>query len=183
MGGRNKKKKQQTQSKKTKTEKFIPSQANKLTPHSVIKLDPRSYSKKAYDAMYEMITKNEDNYFIAEKYHKKASGLVRSLPSYISTWGLHRLSGDASNFLAKTVEDTNYKGKVYRKFLQNLESFKVADFDVEDDRSLLGLSLREYTGLNRLAIKLAKEWSFWSGSILGEPEDDKENIAEKVNSN
>jgi hypothetical protein len=29
----------------------------------------------------------------------------------------------------------------------------------------------EYTGLNRLAIELAKEWSFWATTILGEAEE------------
>jgi len=158
------------------------SKINIATP-TEIKLDSRTFSKKAYTVLHEMITNKNDDYFLAEKYHKKASGLVRSLPSYISTWGLHRLSGDASNFLAKTTkdtkDDTKYKGKVYRKFLQNLKSFEVVDFEIENERSLLALSLREYTGLNRLAIKLAKEWSFWSGAILGEPDEDNNNEERK----
>lgn len=153
---------------------------NIATP-TEIKLDSRTFSKKAYTALQEMITNENDNYFLAEKYHKKASGLVRSLPSYISTWGLHRLSGDASNFLAKTTEDTKYKGKVYRKFLQNLKSFEVVDFEIDNERDLLGLPLREYTGLNRLAIKLAKEWSFWSGAILGEPDENNNEESENKN--
>jgi hypothetical protein len=147
--------KSQNQSNKKNTS-FSQQKTNLAIP-TVIKLDSRTYSQKAYDAMNKMITQENDDYFIAEKYHKKASSLVRNLPSYISTWGLHRLSGDASNFLAKKTEDTKYKGKVYRKFLQNLKSFEVADFKIENEGSLLGLPLREYTGLNRLAIKLAKE--------------------------
>jgi hypothetical protein len=29
---------------------------------------------------------------------------------------------------------------------------------------------RAYTGLNRLAIELAREWSFWAIPVLGKPE-------------
>jgi hypothetical protein len=32
------------------------------------------------------------------------------------------------------------------------------------------MELRKYTGLNHLAIQLAKEWSFWAGAVLGEAE-------------
>ena len=32
------------------------------------------------------------------------------------------------------------------------------------------MDLQNYTGLNRLAIELAREWSFWAESILGEAE-------------
>jgi hypothetical protein len=90
------------------------------------------------------------------------------LSAYISTWGLHRLSGDAQKFLAGTAEDTRYKGKVYQKFLKSLKAFSDRHFEVENAGSLIHLPLREYTALNRLAIELAKEWSFWAPSILGE---------------
>lgn len=175
------KKRKKNKSQNQNSQKTVsPPKINIATP-TLVKLDSRTYSKKAYDAMNEMIAKENDDYFLAEKYHKKASGLIRSLPSYISTWGLHRISGDASNFLAKEAEDTKYKGKVYRKFLQNLKSFEVVDFEIDNERDLLGLPLREYTGLNRLAIKLAKEWSFWSGAILGEPDEDNNKENENKN--
>ena len=106
----------------------------------------------------------------AEEYCKKASGLVQGLPTYISTWGLHRLSGDAKKFLKGTTEDTKYKGKVYRKFLFRLKEFSQHKFQPDDEGSLIHLPLRDYTALNHLAMQLAKEWSFWAASVLGEAE-------------
>ena len=106
-----------------------------------------------------------------EDYCKKSSGLVQGIPTYISTWGLHRLSGDATKFLNGTAEDTKYKGKVYRQFLSRLKTFSQHDFDPVEEASLINLHLREYTALNHLAIQLAKEWSFWSAAILGEAEE------------
>ena len=68
----------------------------------------------------------------------------------------------------KKGEDTKYKGIVYQKFMESLKNFSNIDFDVDDAGSLIHLPLREYTALNRLAIKLAKEWAFWAPSVLGE---------------
>ncbi|NER08123.1 MAG: hypothetical protein F6K17_39065 [Okeania sp. SIO3C4] len=117
-------------------------------------------------------SENEKNkYYLEEEYRKKASALVQGLTAYISTWGLHRLSGDAEKFLQRESEDTKYKGRVYLKFLESLKSFSKMDFDVDDEGSLIHLPLRQYTALNRLAIKLAKEWAFWAPSVLGEAED------------
>ena len=135
---------------------------------TVMKLDSRKFSKAAYSAISQMVTGEGEPEYLQPNYRKKASGLIQGLPAYISTWGLHRLSGDAKKFLAGSAEDTKYKGKVYQKFLKSLKAFSGNDFDVENPGSLIHLPLREYTGLNRLAIELAKEWSFWAPSILGE---------------
>jgi len=141
----------------------------------VQKLDSRTFSKEAHQALNDMITEfpevEKNKYYLEKSYHKKASALIQGLTAYISTWGLHRLSGDAQNFLQKTSEDTKYKGKVYLKFLESLKSFSKMDFDVDNEGSLIHLPLRQYTALNRLAIKLAKEWAFWAPSVLGEAED------------
>jgi hypothetical protein len=119
-----------------------------------MRLDSRRFSKEAYEGLIALRngdpTKKRD-YQLEQDYYKKASGLIQGLPAYISTWGLHRLSGDATKFLKGTAEDTKYKGK---------------------ESSLVNLPLRHYTALNHLAIQLAKEWSFWSASILGEAETD-----------
>ncbi|QLE57413.1 hypothetical protein [Nostoc sp. TCL26-01] len=135
------------------------------------KLDSRFFSKKAYHALISLRDDEEDRYHISQPYWKKASGLVQGLPTYISTWGLHRLSGDASKFLRRTSEDTKYKGNVYRKFLKNLQEISSGEFNLEDESSLINMDLRQYTALNHLAIKLAREWSFWSTAILGEAEE------------
>lgn len=130
-----------------------------------MKLDSREFSKEAHTALLEI--KNE----LAVGYHKKASGLVQGLSTYISTWGLHRLSGDMKKFLGGTAEDTRYKGKVYQKFLTKLKEFSGANFEIENEGTLIHMDLREYTALNHLAIKLAKEWSFWASAVLGEAEE------------
>lgn len=135
------------------------------------KLDSRYFSKEAYHALICLRDDEEDRYHISQAYWKKASGLVQGLPTYISTWGLHRLSGDASKFLKKTSEDTRYKGNVYRKFLKNLQEISSGEFNLEDEGSLIKMELRQYTALNHLAIKLAREWSFWATAILGEAEE------------
>ncbi|NES01751.1 MAG: hypothetical protein F6K22_02280 [Okeania sp. SIO2F4] len=131
--------------------------------------------------MIKLPSENEKNkYYLEEDYRKKASALVQGLTAYISTWGLHRLSGDAKKFLKKDLdnkdgennpkkgEDTQYKGKVYQKFLESLQCFSEMNFDIDDEASLIDLPLRKYTALNRLAIQLAKEWAFWAHSVLGE---------------
>ncbi|MEH2104388.1 hypothetical protein [Nostoc sp.] len=130
-----------------------------------MKLDSRKFSQEAYAAL-TAIEKDLD-----KKYHKKASSLIQGLTPYISTWGLHRLSGDAKKFLNGKAEDTKYKGKVYKKFLSSLKSFSGQNFNVDDEGSLINMPLKEYTALNRLAIELAREWSFWASAILGEPEE------------
>jgi len=140
-----------------------------------MKLDSRRFSKEAYEGLIAL--RNGDstkkrNHQLEERHYEKASGLVQGLPAYISTWGLHRLSGDATKFLKGTAEDTKYKGKVYREFLYRLKEFSQEDFEPDKEGSLVNLPLRHYTALNHLAIQLAKEWSFWSASILGEAETD-----------
>jgi hypothetical protein len=138
-----------------------------------MKLDSRQFSQKAYEALVGLKESPDESYRLEERHYKKASGLVQGLPAYISTWGLHRLSGDAKKFLnPRSTEDTKYKGKVYRTFLIRLKEFSGQKFDPEDEGSLVNLSpLREYTALNHLAIRLAKEWSFWAGAVLGEAEE------------
>lgn len=139
-----------------------------------MKLDSRQFSKAAHSALVEIKQQFESDYPHDPKkaiaYHEKASGLIQGLSTYISTWGLHRLSGDAKKFLAGTAEDTTYKGKVYRKFLIKLQEFSGADFDADKEATLLHMPLRQYTALNHLAIQLAKEWSFWAVAVLGEAE-------------
>ncbi len=137
-----------------------------------MKLDSRKFSQEAYQALTALTTKDtQDDCFLDKSYHKKASGLVQGLTAYIATWGLHRLSGDAKKFLNGKAEDTKYKGKVYTKFLKSLQSFSGITFKVDDENSLISMNLREYTALNRLAIELAREWSFWASAVLGEPEE------------
>lgn len=138
-----------------------------------MKLNSRIFSQKAYQALISLkdTTQRDSNKYIEEKYYKKASGLIQGLPAYISTWGLHRLSGDAKKFLNGTAEDTRYKGKVYQKFLESLKEFSQENnFEPKNEGSLLNMHLREYTALNHLAIQFAKEWSFWAAAVLGESE-------------
>ncbi|MDL5054152.1 hypothetical protein QQ056_11425 [Oscillatoria laete-virens NRMC-F 0139] len=125
-------------------------------------LDNRQFAQEAHRALTEI--KEELN----SSYYGKASGLIQNLNSYIATWGLHRLAGDANKFLAGTAEDTTYKGKVYHKFLIRLQNFSEIEFDPHSEGSLIHLPLPQYTALNRLAIQLAKEWSFWAVAVLGE---------------
>ncbi|HBB34728.1 MAG TPA: hypothetical protein DDZ80_25820 [Cyanobacteria bacterium UBA8803] len=127
-------------------------------------LDTRKFSQEAHTALTEL--KGE----LEAAYYEKASGLVQGLAVYISTWGLHHLSGDMKKFLAGMAEDTRYKGKVYQKFLQKLRDFSGEDFEVDNEGSLIHMPLRKYTALNHLAIQLAKEWSFWAPAVLGEAE-------------
>jgi|GEM_PF-589336 len=139
-----------------------------------MKLDSRKFSQVAYSALIalkeELRVKQPTEKDPEDKYYKKASGLVQGLPAYISMWGLHRLSGDMKKFEAGKAEDTKYKGKVYRQFLDNLKYFSKEDFDINQESSLINMDLRRYTALNHLAIQLAKEWSFWAGAVLGEAE-------------
>lgn len=140
-----------------------------------MKLDSRRFSQEAYQgliALRDGDSTNDRQNQLEEKHYKKASSLVQGLSTYIATWGLHRLSGDAKKFLKGTAEDTKYKGKVYREFLFRLKGFSQQNFDPDHEGSLINLPLREYTSLNHLAIRLAKEWAFWSPSVLGEPEEE-----------
>ncbi|MBG0742551.1 hypothetical protein FLX35_04440 [Cylindrospermopsis raciborskii LB2897] len=128
------------------------------------KLDTRDFSRHAYNGLIE-IKKT-----VRSVDHKKASGIVQGLSSYISTWGLHRLSGDGLKYINSRSDDTKYKGQIYQEFLKTLQKLSKVPFVYGDASSLINLELEKYTGLNRLAIELAKEWSFWAVPILGEAE-------------
>jgi hypothetical protein len=134
----------------------------------MMKLDTRNFSAAAYKGLESVKRK-----VISIDNQKKASGAVQSLPSYISTWGLHRLAGDGVKYSQPDKsEDTRYKGIVYQEFLQTLQIMTEVVFDYNKPSTLINMeNLQEYTGLNRLAIELAKEWSFWAVPILGETEE------------
>lgn len=123
-----------------------------------MKLDSRKFSQKAHTALTEMVTNKDSPYYLYNKDdHKKASALVQGLTAYISTWGLHRLSGDAKKFFnGKEEKNTTYKGKVYKQFLTSLKSFSGSKFNVDEEGSLINMPLKEYTALNRLAIEFSK---------------------------
>lgn len=131
----------------------------------MLKLDTRNFSKSAYAGL-EQVKKA-----VNAKNHKKASALVQGLPSYISAWGLHRLAGDGIKYTQAKSEDTQYKGQVYQEFLKTLQALSKVEFGFNDPATLIRMDLTIYTGLNRLAIELAREWSFWAATILGEAED------------
>lgn len=128
----------------------------------MLKLDTRNFSRAAYDGLLE-IQKN-----VIPKNHKKASSVVQSLPSYISTWGLDRLAGDGLKYKSG---ETKYKGQVYQEFLKTLQKLSQVAFTFDDPITLFQMELHAYAGLNRLAIELAREWSFWAVPILGEAEE------------
>jgi hypothetical protein len=134
-----------------------------------VKLETREFSREAYNGI------NEIKQNLHSSYHKKASSLIQGLPAYIATWGLHRLSGDASRYSNRTSEDTGYKSTVYAKFLEKLQAFYNQDGNQDDcefsEAGLLHMDLRHYTTLNHLALQLAKEWSFWAVAVLGEEGD------------
>lgn len=131
----------------------------------MLKLDTRNFSASAYTGLEKV--KQDVN----QKNHKKATAIVQGLPSYISTWGLHRLAGDGIKYTQAKSEDTQYKGQVYQEFLKTLKDLSKVAFDHTDPKTLIRMDLTVYTGLNRLAIELAREWSFWAPTILGEAED------------
>jgi len=131
----------------------------------MLKLDSRNFSESAYSGLERLKTT------IAATNHEKATSIVQSLPSYISTWGLHRLSGDGIKYIQAKSEDTRYKGQVYQEFLRTLQNLSQIAFDYQSPPTLIRMDLTVYTGLNRLAIELAREWSFWAPTILGEAED------------
>lgn len=137
-------------------------------------IDSRSFSQQAHKSLTELRgdIKNgkKDRYALDKDYHKRASALIQGLSAYIATWGLHRLGGDAKNFSNGKGSDTTYKGKVYSKFIESLQESGI-EFDPKKEDCFLNMtSLRDYTALNHFAMKLAKEWSFWAPSVLGEPE-------------
>lgn len=131
----------------------------------MLKLDTRDFSRSAYEGLLN-VKEHQD---VGEANSKKASSIVQGLPAYISTWGLSRMAGDGQKF---SQGDTAYKGVVYRRFLLTLQELSSIHFDHKDPRTLLSLDLQLYTGLNRLGIELAREWSFWAASILGEAEEE-----------
>lgn len=131
----------------------------------MLKLDTRNFSHSAYTGL-ERVKEAVD-----PRNHKKATAIVQGLPSYISTWGLHRLSGDGIKYTQAKSEDTRYKGQVYQEFLRTLRDLSKVAFDHQDPQTLIKMDLTVYTGLNRLAIELAREWSFWAPTILGEAEE------------
>lgn len=130
-----------------------------------MKLDPRKFSQEAHGALVKLYAQ------LKEEDRGKASALVQGLVAYISTWGLHRLSGDAVKFSGREEKGTAYKGKVYQVFLIRLQAFSEQTFDPNDQGALINMNLTNYTALNRLAIQLAREWSFWAPAVLGEAED------------
>lgn len=134
----------------------------------MLKLDTRDFSKAAYQGLQEVKNKVGSN-------QQKASSIVQGLPAYISTWGLSRMAGDGKKFTQLDSngkeKETAYKGKVYQEFLKTLQTLSEVNFDQTDPNTLLNMELSTYTGLNRLGIELAKEWSFWATPILGEAEE------------
>jgi hypothetical protein len=132
----------------------------------MLKIDTRSFSVSAYAGLEKVKSK------VSQQNHKKASGIVQSLPSYISTWGLHRLAGDGVKYSHAKSDETKYKGQIYQEFLQKLQSMSEITFTYSDPKTLMSLDVTDYAGLNRLAIELAREWSFWAATILGEAEEE-----------
>lgn len=165
-------------------------------------IDSREFSQQAYKALHdlrdrlrelavEVIRKEKKDKELpntqpleeeinerTKSYCEKSSGLVQGLSTYIATWGLHRLTGDAKKFSIGMASDTKYKGKVYGLFLERLKYLSKEDFiiwsngnNAGDEKTLVNMELRKYTALNRLAMQLAKEWGFWATAILGEAKD------------
>jgi hypothetical protein len=131
----------------------------------MLKLDTRDFSRAAYTGLTQIEEK------VNSKNHKKASSVVQGLPAYISTWGLHRLAGDGVKYAQSRSDETKYKGQVYQEFLKTLQNLSHVAFAPNEPGSLINMELGIYTGLNRLAIELAREWSFWAVTILGEAEE------------
>lgn len=131
----------------------------------MLKLDPRDFTRSAYKGLEDV------KKIVKPEYHKKASSIVQSLPSYISAWGLSRLAGDGKKYSEAKSDETKYKGQVYQEFLKTLKGLTNIVFSFDDPTTLINMSLSTYTGLNRLAIELAREWSFWATTILGEADD------------
>jgi hypothetical protein len=143
----------------------------------MIKLDTRYFSRLAYDGLKEVETavkqdppNGADTQFREDL--GKASSAVQGLPAYLAAWGLHRLIGDYAKYKIRGGK-TKYRAHVYQQFLQTLKQLSPVDFDPDDPTTLIHKpSLHDYTGLNRLAIALAQEWSFWAVSVLGEAKEE-----------
>lgn len=138
----------------------------------MLKLDIRDFSRAAYEGLETVKQEIYNFHQHPEKTQvdcKKASGVVQGLSTYISTWGLHRLSGDGVKY-SRGDSGTRYKGIVYQQFLIVLASISGSQLDLNDPRNSIQMNLQEYTGLNRLAIALAREWSFWAEIVLGKAE-------------
>lgn len=132
----------------------------------MINLDSRYFSKLAFDGLDKAKKKIKDGDL------GKASSAAQSITAYISTWGLHRLGGDYLKY-QKRGEATAYRGHIYGQFLETLLEMSPVKFDPQDPSTLIKLeSLQDYTSLNRLAIALAKEWSFWAVPVLGEAKEE-----------
>jgi len=129
----------------------------------MLKLDTREFSNSAYNGLLEV------KRIVKANSHSKASSIVQRLPSYISTWGLYRLAGDGLKY---QKGETKYKGQVYQEFLKKLQDLSHVAFAYDDPNTLFGLEVHAYAGLNRLAIELAREWSFWAVPILGEAKEE-----------
>ncbi|NEP00139.1 MAG: hypothetical protein F6K58_15960 [Symploca sp. SIO2E9] len=125
----------------------------------MLKLDSRKFSHFAYNGLLKV------REIVKADSHSKASSIVQNLPSYLSTWGLHRLAGDGLKY---QKGETLYKGQVYQEFLKKLQELSQVAFAYDDPNTLFRLEIHNYAGLNRLAIELAREWSFWAVPILGE---------------
>lgn len=138
----------------------------------MMKLDSRQFSQKAYNTILAFRDGDEtipDRCIqLNKKHHSKAASLIQGLSTYIATWGLHHLSGDAIKFLKGTAEDTTYKGIVYQEFLYRLKELSQHEFEPTDPATLIHLPLPQYTVLNHLAIRLAEEWSFWAPAVLAD---------------
>jgi CRISPR/Cas system CMR-associated protein Cmr5 small subunit len=133
----------------------------------MLKLDTRDFSSHAYRGLEEVKKQ------VKAVDYKKASSVVQNLPSYISTWGLHRLAGDGVKYSESKSNETKYKGQTIQEFLKTLQNLSKVPFVYNDPSTIMNtnMDLKTYTGLNRLAIELAREWSFWAVTILGEAEE------------
>lgn len=132
----------------------------------MLRIDSRYFSQKAFDGLQSAKSKIKSGDL------GKASSAAQSLSSYIATWGLHRLSGDYLKY-KKRGESTRYREHIYCQFLETLKEVSPVAFEPEEPSTLVYMkSLHDYTGLNRLAIALAQEWSFWAVPILGEAKEE-----------
>ncbi|WP_107667201.1 hypothetical protein [Cyanothece sp. BG0011] len=130
----------------------------------MLKLDSRDFSRKAYQGLQDLAKE------LPPDQKGKASSTVQGLAAYISTWGLHRLSGDGVKYAESKSPETRYKGQAIQTFLTTLQQLSKGSFSPTNPSDLIEMDLKSYTGLNRLAIQLAREWSFWAVTILGEAE-------------
>lgn len=136
-------------------------------------IDSRFLGRNAYEGLDQIKTSLATESRDPEKHKEicgKASSVVQGLASYIGTWGLHRLAGDANK---DRSGKTKYKNTVYTAFLDQLKLLSKTSHDIKNPKIILkDIPLKEYLQLNRLAIELAQEWSFWAPAILGEAKND-----------